>query len=381
MSVEALASLTGCRVNRMLTVIDSFSTGVNEKSLKELVENRNVKKIWYDSEVRALLHEATATVTASGLWGTGLTGKGIVVAVLDTGIYNHPDLSGRIAGFVDLVRFRRQTYDDNGHGTHVAGCIASSGRRSRKYRGPAPGAGVVGVKVLNRSGSGMLSTVIQGVQWCIREKDRLKIRIMNISLGGEAHVSYRDDPLCQAVERAWNSGIVVCAAAGNSGPGRGTIDSPGIHPLIITVGASNDRGISDPRENRVTGFSSRGPTIDGITKPDLLAPGEKIVSLRPPRSMVDIQNKEARVGAWYTALSGTSMATSICAGVAAQLLQADRSLTPGQVKELLTQNAARLPNEDSNAQGAGIVDARKAARSMAKGLPERGSLRPGMSSA
>ncbi len=136
LSTDDLASLTGCRVKRKLPVINSLSTEVNEKSLKDLLGNKNVKKIWYDSEVKALLDIASSTVRAPVLWEKGLTGKGVVIAVLDTGIYDHPDLAGRVAGFKDLISNRSESYDDNGHGTHVAGC-AASGSLTAGYRGPA----------------------------------------------------------------------------------------------------------------------------------------------------------------------------------------------------------------------------------------------------
>lgn len=367
LSNKDLCSLTGCRVKKRLSAISSFSTEVNEKSLKDLVKNKNVKKIWYDSEVRAVLDMASPTVRAPRLWERGLTGKGIVVAVLDTGIYEHPDLSGRISGFKDFVRDRKKAYDDNGHGTHVAGCIAANGSESgAKYKGSAPEANLVGVKVLNKAGSGSMSTVIEGVLWCIEQKELLKIKIINLSLGSEAYQSYREDPLCEAVQQAWLSGIVVCAAAGNSGPEKGTINSPGIAPLIITVGASNDRNIADPANNSVAGFSSRGPTIDGLEKPDVLAPGVELVSLRSRRSLIDKTNKDARVNNWYFSLSGTSMATPVFAGVAAQLLQADSSCSPDQVKKMLIASATKIPGEDNNNQGGGIANAYKAAGMLVK---------------
>ena len=360
MSVNDLNSLTGCRVKRKLSLINSISIEVNEKQLKELVKNANVKKIWYDSEVRAVVDAASATVKAPELWEMGLTGKGVVIAVLDTGIYEHPDLVGRIKGFKDFIGSRSEAYDDNGHGTHVAGCAAANGSQASDYKGPAPEAELVGIKVLDKMGAGSLSTVIDGVQWCIQQKDELMIRIINLSLGSEAYQSFRDDPVCQAVEKAWYSGIVVCAAAGNSGPDKGTIGSPGIDPVIITVGASNDRSSPDPAGNKVADFSSRGPSIDGLVKPDVLAPGVDIVSLRAPNSFLDKSNKNARVGSWHISLSGTSMATPVCAGVTAQLLQSEGSLTPEQVKEMLMLNATKIPGVDSNSQGAGVIDGHKA---------------------
>jgi serine protease AprX len=309
---------------------------------------------------------ASPTVQAPPLWNAGFTGKGIVVAVVDTGIYEHPDLAGRIVAFKDLVNQQIRPYDDNGHGTHVAGDIASNGSQSNfLYRGPAPEAGLVGVKVLDKNGSGLLSTVIDGIQWCIDNRETTGIRVLNLSLGSPATESYTGDPLCQAVEKAWDSGIVVCAAAGNEGPEPRTISSPGIHPGIITVGAMNDMNTTSSGDDRVADFSSRGPTIDDLTKPDVLAPGVNIISLRAPGSTLDKQNKQSRVGTWYSSLSGTSMATPVCAGVVAQLLQANGSLTPDRVKARLVETALKLDDLDPNTQGAGVINAQKAASAAA----------------
>lgn len=355
-----LAALAGCSVHRELTLIDSFSTRVNARSLELLARDGRVKRIWYDREVKAVLDVAAPTVQSPPLWDRGLTGKGITVAVVDTGIYNHPDLAGRIVGFKDLVNKKSKLYDDNGHGTHVSGDIASDGSRSGfRYRGPAFEAGLVGVKVLDKTGSGQLSTVIEGVQWCIDNRAALGIRVINMSLRATAGEPYANDPLCQAVEKAWLSGIVVCVAAGNEGPNPKTIGTPGIDPLVITVGALDDRNTAVPGDDLVADFSSRGPTVDGLTKPDVLAPGVNIISLRSPGSYIDKRNRETRVGDWYASLSGTSMATPVCAGVVAQLLQLDGSLTPDQVKARLMKSARTL-NLDPNIQGAGAVNAREA---------------------
>lgn len=355
---KALAARAGCRVHRELPLISSFTAKVNAKNLELLVNSGQVKKIWYDREVKSVLDVASSAIKVPRLWEKGLSGKGVVVAVVDTGICQHPDLSGRIVAFQDLVKQKTAPYDNNGHGTHVAGNIASNGSQSGfVYRAPAYEAGLVGVKVLDKNGSGRLSTFIEGIQWCIDNRENHGIKVLNLSLGTFAEEPYLDDPACQAVEKAWNSGIVVCAAAGNEGPAAGTISSPGIDPLIITVGALDDMNTVDPSDDITADFSSRGPTVDGLGKPDVLSPGVNIISLRSPRSKIDKENKKNRVNTWYTSLSGTSMATPVCAGVVAQLLQHDSSLTPDQVKERLKKTARKLDNLDENVQGAGVIDA------------------------
>ncbi|MFX4262241.1 S8 family peptidase [Pelotomaculum propionicicum] len=361
-SFKDLAVWANCRVHRELPLINSFATKVTAGQMEKLLQNNLVKKIWYDREVKAVLDMASSTVRSAPLWERDITGRGIVVAVLDTGIYAHPDLGGRIVGFKDFVKNKTNPYDDNGHGTHVAGDIGSDGSQSGNlYRGPAPDAGLVGVKVLDKEGTGTLSTVIEGIQWCIDNKESLGIRVLSMSLGTTAIEAYNDDPVCQAVEKAWTNGIVVCVAAGNDGPQPKTITSPGIDPLVITVGAVDDMDTLTLDDNQAAWFSSRGPTIDGFIKPDVLAPGVNIISLRSPGSTLDKENKKSRISNWYIPLSGTSMATPVCAGVAALMLQIDGTLPPDQVKKRLMENTNTLVSLDPNIQGAGVIDAVKAA--------------------
>lgn len=364
-SVQKLAAAYGCRVTRSLGIISAFSTKVNIKTLEMLLNDSSITKIWYDREVRAVLDVASPVVQAAPLWNDGITGIGIAVAVIDTGIYKHPDLAGRITGFKDFVKQKEEAYDDNGHGTHVAGDIGASGASSNYlYKGPAPECNLVGVKVLDKMGTGSLSTVIAGIQWCIENKRNLGIKVINLSLGSEAAEPYQDDPVCIAVETAWQAGITVCAAAGNSGPKAMSVNSPGISPVIITVGAMDDVNSISPEDYQIADFSSRGPTIDGLPKPDVVAPGVYIVSLRSPNSLLDKQNKEARINNWYTSLSGTSMATPVCCGVVAQLLGHDDTLTPDGVKTLLMGTATKLDDFDAYAQGAGVINAQKAVESI-----------------
>lgn len=360
-TLSEAAAMLGCPMDRELPIINSFSTRINSKKLEFLTRNHYVKKIWHDREVRAVLDVASPTVHAPLLWERGIAGKGVSVAVIDTGIYKHPDLSGRIIGFKDLVKQKSSPYDDNGHGTHVAGDIASSGSKSDfHYRGPAPEADLVGVKVLDKNGSGSMSAVIEGIQWCLDSRQAFNIRVLNLSLGSTASEPHGNDPVCLAVEKAWQAGIVVCAAAGNEGPQPGTITSPGIDPVIITVGALNDFNTVSQGDDQAAPFSSRGPTIENLNKPDVLAPGTNIISLRSPGSQLDKQNANAKINSFYTSLSGTSMATPVCCGVAAQLLSLNSALTPDQVKSVLMQTARTL-NLDPNTQGSGVIDAERAA--------------------
>lgn len=343
---------------REYSSISCCSAKLSAKQIEHLVKNcSHIKKVYYDRKITSLLDTAPPSINSDVLKDNGLTGEGSTIAIIDTGIHPHEDLQDRIIGFADFVNGNNEPYDDNGHGTHCAGDAAGNGALSDgQYQGPAPDANLVGVKVLNRMGSGSLSTVIEGIDWCIQNQSEYNINILSLSLGSDAMESAEDDPVVSAVEIAWDNGMVVCVAAGNSGPAEQTIGSPGISPKVITVGAADDSNTEDRSDDAVADFSSRGPTIDGVTKPDLLTPGVDIVSLRAPGSFLDKTNKAARVDGNYFSLSGTSMATPICAGVVAQLLQHDSSLTPDQVKEQLM-NACEDLGQSPNVQGAGYLNA------------------------
>ncbi|KXG73821.1 S8 family serine peptidase [Thermotalea metallivorans] len=255
----------------------------------------------------------------------GYSKNDVVVAVIDTGIYGgHVDLDGsKIIGWKDYVGGKTTPYDDNGHGTHVAGTIAGEGDGNAIYAGVAKGAALVGLKVLDKQGNGSMSDVTAAVDWCITNKNVYGIDIINMSLGTSGS-SDGTDATSLAVNRAVDNGIVVVVAAGNSGPGRYTIGSPGAAEKAITVAAMADVG---EKGFNLTNFSSRGPTADGRTKPDIAAPGYNITSVK-----TNTTNS-------YITYSGTSMATPFTAGTVALMLDANPSLTPTQVKSILTSTA------------------------------------------
>jgi len=364
------------KVSTTLSIITKYSSSVIKQhfpliscctavltptALEALLENdKSIKKIYADREVRALLNNATPAIKANIAHSYALKGSGVTIAVVDTGIYEHEDLKGRIKAFKDFINSKTKPYDDNGHGTHCAGDAAGNGRASKGlYTGVAPQADLVGVKVLDKLGSGLLSNVMAGIQWCIDNKSKYNIKVISLSLGSTATVPAEEDPMVKIVNAAWESGIVVCVAAGNEGPEPQTIASPGISPKVITVGAMDDKNTKERTDDEVADFSSRGPTIDGIPKPDILSPGVNIVSLRSPNSHLDKLYKNNRVNKYYLSMSGTSMATPICAGVVALMLQANPNLTPDQVKKKLLETAEDW-GLSANVQGAGYIQADKA---------------------
>ena len=377
----------GGQIFRDFRTLEGFSADIPAAWARYLGANLHVRYVTPDREVSGSLDLTTAAVgapavwTASGTSGAGLDGSGVGVAVLDTGVALHPDLTSggnRVTGWVDFIRGKKAPYDDHGHGTHVAGIIAGNGSRAaaagRDVRGVAPGARVIGVKVLDHRAKGYVSSVIAALEWCIEHRNRYNIRVVNLSMGTPAWESYQLDPLCQAVEAANRAGLVVVVSAGNggrvdptdpnSGVRYGTITSPGIDPLAITVGATRTNATADPADDLVATYSSRGPTqVDRLLKPDVVAPGNRVVSLLADgRARGLFRRSIVPVGAaQYLELSGTSMAAPVVAGTAALMLQADPSQDPDTVKLRLMASARKswnpsLTDRDLFSWGAGLVD-------------------------
>lgn len=266
-----------------------------------------------------------------------LTGSGVGVAILDTGIYPHIDFDQRITAFRDFLKGRNRPYDDNGHGTHVAGIIGANGNGSNgKYRGIAPGCHLVIAKILDNRGNGMMQDVQDALAWVRREKERYGIRIVNISVGTAGNSVKTSDSLVKAVEEAWDDGLVVVTAAGNMGPSPGTITAPGSSRKVITVGSSDLLDVKN-------GISGAGPTKDCICKPDIVMPGSRVVSC------------SAGPKGGYTIKSGTSMSTPKVSGAIALMLQKDPYLTNVEIKMLLKEAAVDL-GYGRNQQGWGELD-------------------------
>ena len=309
----------------------------------------------------AFLQETGATHLASA----GDTGRGVTVAVLDTGIDKLPDFSGRLIGGVDLTSGNNPYQDSYGHGTFVAGLIAGDGTSSnRLYHGEAPGAKLVSIKVAGADGTSHLGTLIQGLQWAVDNKSTYNIKVLNISMGYQIDKSTVDNPLDQAVEAVWNAGIAVVASAGNAGPFNGTILSPGDDPLVITAGALDDMATASVTDDEMNDFSSAGPTsADGWVKPDLVTSGRSVVSLAAPGSTIYNDFPSARIGSADFVGSGTSFSAAIASGAAALVLADHPDLTPNQVKARLLGNCRPGPVGNPFVDGHGALDAYAAATS------------------
>jgi serine protease AprX len=287
------------------------------------------------------------------------------VAVLDTGIDNLPDFSGRLIGGVDLTKDNNPYQDSYGHGTFVAGLIAGNGASSQgEYRGEAPSAKLVSIKVAAADGTTHLGTTISGLQWAVDNQSAYNIKVLNISFGFQPDGSTVSNPLDQAVEATWNAGITVVVSAGNAGPFDGTILSPGDDPLVITVGALDDMATPQAADDEMNDFSSAGPTSpDGWVKPDLVTSGRSVVSLAAPGSTVYAGYPSARLGSGNFVGSGTSFSAAIASGAAALVLADNPGLSPDQVKARLLGTAAAGPIGNPFVDGHGALNAFAAATS------------------
>ncbi len=318
-------------------IIPGFAGLLKREQILRLAKENSVAHIEYDAPVSILLGTASSWFGATkartdfGVEGdrdgnvTSYSKNDIVITILDTGIdIGHYDLDGgKVIGWKDFINGRTTPYDDNGHGTHCASIAAGTGEGNATYKGVAYGAALVGVKVLNASGSGSTSTIINGIDWVVQNKASYNIRILSISLGASGS-SNGQDALSLACNNAVDNGIITVVAAGNSGPKKYTIGSPAAAEKPITVGAMSD---CSEKGFYLASFSSRGPTADNRTKPDVSAPGVNITAARK-----GTKNQ-------YITYSGTSMATPFIAGTAALMLDANINLTPTQVKEIISNTA------------------------------------------
>ncbi len=380
----------GGRLGRRLESINGKVVLLPNGQLKKLAEYPGVDRIVYDRPTGGEMNRVAVTVGARAVQQSyGYRGAGIGVAVIDSGITSwHDDLTyqgysllvktkggQRVPAFVDFVNGRTSAYDDNGHGTHVAGIIAGNGYDSLGVRaGIAPDAHLVSLKVLDAQGYGVISNVIAALDWAVANKAAYNLRVINLSVGAAVTESYKTDVLALAAKRAVDAGIVVVTAAGNLGKNRlgqtqyGAISAPGNAPWVITVGASNHEGTVWRSDDQIAEFSSRGPSaIDFVAKPDIVAPGVGTVSLSDPEGLMFTTKSTSLLSAStgnstlaYLSLSGTSMASPVVAGSVALMLQANPKLTPNLVKAILEYTAQEYPGYDALTQGAGFLNTKGA---------------------
>ena len=316
---------------------------------------------------------------ATRLIEAGLTGKGVGVAIIDSGLWDIPALTRntlgepRIAAHFDAIRdqVNPNLKDDGGHGSHMASIIANSrpitSRNTVQYQGIAPNADLIPVTAISSRGDGDFMDIIRGIQWVTENQAQFNIRVLNLSLTATPRSEYWADPMNQAVMKAWEAGIAVVVAAGNDGPDWGTIGSPGNNPYVITVGAFTDSWTpGDGRDDYIPHFSSRGPTPEGLIKPDLVAPGGHISGLIPPQSTLATENPNYFLKSGEFVSTGSSQAAAVVSGLIALLLEVKPELSNDDVKCLLTTSAQPAISRNGKlayspfVQGAGRVNGSRA---------------------
>jgi serine protease AprX len=383
LSCSGLLGLLGCVVNDVLKlggavlgqlpIVNGLVASLDHNGIVSLSNQSNVVYISKDRSLTPFFDNAAPAINAQVAWQSNYTGAGIGVALIDSGVNAHPDLfttsllpTSRVVYNQSFVPGDSSTADAYGHGTHIAGLIAGNGISStgpifsETFKGIAPKVNIVNLRVLDANGSGTDSAVIAAIGQVINLKSKYNIRVINLSLGRGVFEGYKQDPLCHAVEQAWKNGIVVVVAAGNNGryvptSGYGTVTSPGNDPYVLTVGSMKPMGTPERMDDLIASYSSKGPTmLDHIVKPDLVAPGNLLVSTETSNTVLYktetsnqvpyssyIYGGSSSPSKTYFELSGTSMATGVVSGAVADLLQAHPTLTPDQVKARLMKTASK----------------------------------------
>ena len=320
-------------------------------------------------------------VGVDALHRNGITGRGVTIAVIDSGLWDHPALTNdtegkpRVLARYDAIADTAggEVFDESGHGTHMTSIIAHSGVESRagfptgSYKGVAPDANLVSVKAFDVAGKGDFLDIVRAVQWVVDHRETYNIRVINLSFAARPRWQYWLDPIGQAVMRAWANGITVVAAAGNDGPDPMSIGSPGNLPFIITVGAVTDSWTpTDKDDDYIPDFSSRGPTPSAHIKPDIVAPGGHITGLTRPGSTLTLEHPEYLLRTGEFVMTGSSQAAALVSGIAALLLQLEPDLSPDDIKCKLMTSAEPAINRDGLLayspfqQGQGYVNASRA---------------------
>jgi serine protease AprX len=376
---------------RKFNIINGQVADLPNSQLNRLAVYPSIFSIHYDRPTGGANFRTSATVGAHLVQRLlGLSGAGVGVAMIDSGLAMfHDDFTNRlgpvtspfgnqrVAAFVDFVNGHTAPYDDNGHGTHVAGIVAGNGHDSGGQRaGMAPDASLVSLKVLDADGRGTVSNIIAALDWVLSNHAAYNIRVVNLSVGAGIYESYWTDPLTLAAKQLVDAGIVVVASAGNLGknaagkPQYGGITAPGNAPWVLTVGASSTMGTTTRADDTVAGYSSRGPTyLDWSAKPDLVAPGTGTESPAAPESSFYATKSDFLLPGTistaflpYLSLSGTSMAAPVVSGTVALMMQANPALTPNAVKAILQYTSQTYSGYNPLTQGAGFLNAIGAVR-------------------
>jgi serine protease AprX len=388
---DTLSTMRGA-VKKAFNNIGMVSAELPLSKVKELAASADVAYISPDRDVESFGH----VMQTLGMYNSGVYVKsgtdyrdatGIGIAIIDSGMFSGHELfkkggvGSRVVANVDFTGQGR-TDDPYGHGTHVASLAAGDwALNGGAEEAPASEANIINLRALNSDGAGTSSTVIAALDWAIANKTAYNIKVINMSLGVMAKDSYKNDPLCLAARRAFNAGIVVVASAGNAGKNAngskvyGSVNSPGIEPTVLTVGAVDSKATDYRSDDGIATYSSRGPgrgyqvvagvkKYDNNMKPDVVAPGNKLLGARAPlNKLLSLNAALGLVGSLLTPdnkklmyLSGTSMSAPVVSGAAAVLLDTNPALTPNMVKAILMYTAQNLNGYNTLEQGAGEIN-------------------------
>jgi serine protease AprX len=357
------------KLKRSFLSLNGVQASISGKDLLKLARSSHVAAItrnvpvqatgyedatmWMDSTDMSILQNSFDPDTGEI---TGPAPQAPTIAIVDSGIQSRADFGNRIVANVNLCSLCADSAEDaEGHGTMVAGVAAGSG----DYAGGAPNAKLVSIRTANGEGQSRTSDVIAAADWILQHAKQYNIRVANFSLAGATDTSVRFDPLDRAVEALWFNGIVVVAAAGNHGQGHPVTMSyaPGNDPFVITVGALDQNGTSDPSDDTVPEWSAYGRTMDGFAKPDVSAPGRYMAAPTPMDGTIAKTVPDRILAPGYVWMSGTSFSTPVVSAAAAQILARHPQFTPDQVKGALMLSANYLPSVSQNAGGVGEIDA------------------------
>jgi serine protease AprX len=384
---EHAVTAFGGTVGRQLGILGGFTAKVPSDRVDALRAVPGVSEVTEDAglslsskEVEdqaaqsGSLYTIANQVTGAGaMWAAGYTGLGVDVAVIDSGVVPVKGLDdpGKVVYGPDLTLENSgsaKQKDTYGHGTHMSGIIAgrdpeAKGKENKgnasDFVGMAPDARIVSIKIADAQGQTDVSQAIAAIDWVVQNHDRngMNIRVLNMSFGTDGVQDYLLDPLAYAAEQAWHKGIVVVVAVGNEGFGTGKVNNPAYDPYLIAVGSDSANGTATTADDTVSSFSNDG---DGTRNPDLIAPGDKVVSLRSNGSYLDKTYPEARIGDRLFRGSGTSQAAAVVSGAAALLIQQRPTATPDEIKALLTGTASPIPGATAAQQGKGLINLAKA---------------------
>lgn len=358
-SLENKIIYNGGKIKYKYLHVSAISCEISTLGVDRLTEIPEVLYVFIDYKASLCLKNTIDDVGLGSAKAFNLSGKNIGIGILDSGVYPHPDLTfqrNSIAFFKDLVNGMEKPYDDNGHGTFICGCIASSGYLSKEYQGVAPDSNLCVIKAFDASGNGFISDIIKGIDLLIEEREKYNIRIICLPFEFPYIDNIKVNPLEEIIKTAVENKIAFFAPSGNLGPQPYSIYFPGNMTEVITIGGiSYKKGYGNPS---ISDFSGRGPLFNLIQKPDISLPCTNITSLSSDISYNPTSRIKPELKTPYASKSGTSIACALAAGMSALILEKKPELTPQDLKSVLGVSTISI-GENKFSQGKGMLQFEK----------------------